>query len=498
MTLRSRLTAGLITIAVILVLPLLVATWSLRDLRDSARALRDGDFAASLVLGRLRDALNDVRTAEMAVLFVPEQRSRESMMAKVRAVDALADSLERYQLGRAARDIRVAMSAVAAGTNSEFQAAVAGRAREAERTSQATVVPALARAEMAVVIAERALRDRTRARVEESATAAERSQRITVLGLLVALIAAALIAVRLTRTVSEPVRELERGMSQVADGDFTTKLMISRDRADEFGKLAASFADMTQQLAELDKLKSEFVSVASHELKTPINVILGYTQLLQQEIYGPLTDKQRDVAGVLEKQIKQLSHLVQQLLDITRFEAGGGKLDIRAVELRGFVQNLEDAFQVLADQRGIRFQVSLDPALPQTVYWDSDRMNEVLGNLLSNAFKFTDGGGEVDLVVVPVDHSLQIEVRDTGAGIPADQLPRIFEKFYQADNQRAASQTGSGLGLAIVRQIVEAHSGSISCDSTPGVGTTFTMMLPERVTTRRSSARIPAIPAEVG
>jgi two-component system sensor histidine kinase ResE len=201
---------------------------------------------------------------------------------------------------------------------------------------------------------------------------------------------------------------------------------------------------------------------------------------------------------VLEKQIKQLSNLVHQLLDITRFEAGGGKLDVRPVELRGFLHNLEDAFQVLADQRGIRFQLSVDESLPQTVYWDGDRMNEVLGNLLSNAFKFTERGGEVDLVVMPVEQGVQIEVKDTGAGIPADQLPRIFEKFYQADNQRAASQAGSGLGLAIVRQIVEAHSGSVSCDSTPGVGTTFTIVLPERVNSRRNSARHARVVAEVG
>jgi signal transduction histidine kinase len=498
MTLRARLTAGLLTIAIILILPLLVATRSLDHLRDQARALRDGDFAASLVLGKLRDALNDVRSAEMAVLFVPEEKSRETMMARIRDVEALADSMERYQLGRSARDIRVAMTSVAEGTNAEFQATTAGRARDAERTSQSTVVPALARAERAVAIAERQLRDRTRVRVAESANAAERSQRIAVISLAVALLAATLIAIRLAYAVSHPVRELERGMREVSDGDFGARLDISPARGDEFGKLAASFAAMTRQLAELDKLKAEFVSVASHELKTPINVVLGYTQLLQQEIYGPLTDKQRNVTAVLEKQIKQLSHLVQQLLDVTRFEAGGGKLEPRPVELRGFLHNLEDAFHVLADQRGIRFQIGIDESLPQTVYWDADRMNEVLGNLLSNAFKFTERGGEVDLLVNPVDHSVQIDVKDTGAGIPPEQLHRIFDKFYQADNQGAASHAGSGLGLAIVRQIVEAHNGTVACDSTPGVGTTFSIVLPERVNGRRNSARQPRIPAEVG
>jgi len=113
----------------------------------------------------------------------------------------------------------------------------------------------------------------------------------------------------------------------------------------------------------------------------------------------------------------------------------------------------------------------------------------VLGNLLSNAFKFTERGGEVELTVLPTDHSVQMEVRDTGAGIPADQLPRIFEKFFQADNQDSAAHVGSGLGLAIVRQIVEAHNGTISCESTPGVGATFTIVLPEKAAARRSSQK---------
>lgn len=487
MTLRTRLTLGLLTIAVILIVPLLIATRSLNRLHTEAKQLRDGDFAASLVLGRLRDALNDVRTADLAVLFVREEQSRETMMERVREVEQFADSLDRYELQRAARDVRSAMRAVAAGAHAGYEAAIAGRARDAEKISSEQVVPAIARAEVAVGSAERALRERTRTRVAEAASAAKNGGTAAIIGLALALIVAAVIAVKLTQSVSMPVEELERGMRQVADGDFGTKLSISPSRTDEFGRLAASFQEMSKQLAELDKLKAEFVSVASHELKTPINVIIGYTQLLQEDLYGQLTDKQRGVADVLEKQAKTLSRLVTQLLDVTRFEAGGGKLDVRPVELRGFLHNLEDAFQVLADQRDIRFQISAHDGLPQTVHWDADRINEVLGNLLANAFKFTEHGGEVELTVVPTDHSVQMEVRDTGAGIPPDQLRRIFDKFFQADNQGAAAYGGSGLGLAIARTIVEAHNGTIAVESTPGVGTTFTIVLPERVAGRRSS-----------
>jgi signal transduction histidine kinase len=497
MTLRSRLTLGLLTIAVILIVPLLFATRSLGRLHSEAKALRDRDFTASLVLGGLRDALNDLRTAEIAVLFVRDEKSRQSMVDRVADVERLADSLRTYELGRIGTEVRAAMQQVKAGTQAEHEAAVARHDRTAEAVSSDQVVPAIERAEGAVRTAERTLRERTRERVSAAAAMAKNGGTFAGVALALAVIVAAIIAVRLTRSVSGPVQELVRGMREVADGEFDTKLAISPARGDEFGRLASSFAVMTRQLAELDRLQSEFVSVASHELKTPINVIMGYTQLLQEELYGPLTAKQRNVADVLEKQTKTLSRLVKQLLDITRFEAGAGKMDVRPVDLPGFLHNLEDAFQVLADQRGIRFQIATNDGLPPTVHWDADRINEVLGNLLSNAFKFTERGGEVELVVMPTDHSVQMEVHDTGAGIPVEQLPRIFDKFFQADNQEAAAHAGSGLGLAIARQIVEAHHGTITCESTPGVGTRFIIVLPQHVAGRRSSQQNHAVTATV-
>lgn len=487
MTLRTRLTLGLLTIAAILIVPLLIATRSLNRLHSEAEQLRDGDFAASLLLGSLRDGLNDLRSAELAVLFVRDEKSREDLMERVRDVGRLADSLDMYKLDRNARIVRRAMGAVAAAAQAEFMAATAGNPGEAERISNSHVAPAIARAAAAAATAERELRGRIRDKVAQTASHARQGSRTTIIGLALALIVAAVLARKLTQSVSKPVLELERGMSLVADGDFGAKLAISPSRTDEFGRLAASFQVMSRQLTELDKLKAEFVSVASHELKTPINVILGYTQLLLEELFGPLTDKQRNVADVLEKQTKTLSRLVKQLLDVTRFEAGGGKLEVRPMELRGFLHNLEEAFQVLADQRGIRFQVNIQDGLPQTVHWDADRINEVLGNLVSNALNFTERGGEVDLTILPTDHRVQIQVRDTGAGIPVDQVHRIFDKFYQADNQGSADVIGSGLGLAIARTIVEAHKGTICCESTLGVGTTFTIVLPEKAVGRRSS-----------
>ncbi len=495
MTLRSRLILGLLTIAIILIVPLLVAMRSLDSAQREAELLRDDDFAASLLLGRVRDALNDLRTAELRVLFLPENPRRD-MTDRVEQIHRLADSLETYQLGNPARAVRAAMSTVIAGGEAEFRATVAERKDEADRISKSEVQPAITRAEAAVVAAERELNTRTRDRVAIAAAHARQGREAAIIGLALAIIVATLIAGKLTQSVSLPVRELERGMRRVADGEVDAKVAISPSRTDEFGRLAASFEEMTRQLAELDKLKAEFVSIASHELKTPINVILGYTQLLQEGMYGPLSDPQRGVTVVLEKQINALSRMVRQLLDVTRFEAGGGKLEVRPVEVRALLHGLEEGFRVLADQRGVRFQVSVAEQVPDSVDWDADRMNEVLGNLLSNAFKFTEHGGEVDLMVHSADHSVQIEVRDTGAGIPPDQVGRIFDKFFQASNQGAAAGSGSGLGLAIARQIVDAHHGTITCDSTPGVGTTFTIMLPEHVSGRHGTPHEPVV-AEV-
>jgi signal transduction histidine kinase len=137
----------------------------------------------------------------------------------------------------------------------------------------------------------------------------------------------------------------------------------------------------------------------------------------------------------------------------------------------------------------VRFVVSRHEGLPEGIVWDHDRMSEVLGNLLSNAFKFTPRGGEVELSVEPADEGVVMHVRDTGAGIPAQQLPHIFEKFYQADNQRDAAQEGTGLGLAIAREIVRAHGGELSVESSPGVGTTFTLVMPLQAAGRRPAVQ---------
>jgi signal transduction histidine kinase len=478
MTIRTRLGLGFLAVAVILVLPLIVALRALERLQDETIALRDNEFAASLLIGSMRSDTDDLRQAETALLLFPNDTTRDRMSAEIDTLMMLTDSLEHYQLDSAARSVRNAVQEVAQHAPVEYADALAQRTAAAERTSEGRMLPAITRIERTLARAERSLRQRTIDRVEQTAAAGGAARRLSAVALVLAGLLAGAIAVGLTRSVSHPVRDLERGMAAVASGDFAHRLTIGRGGGNEFGRLAKSFETMSGQLAELDKLKAEFVSVASHELKTPINVVIGYLQLFDEGVYGELTPKQREICRTLESQAQSLSRLVVQLLDVSRFDAGGGRIDARRMDLRHFLDDLERAFDVLARQRDISFRIVRGAELPTDVVWDEDRMNEVMGNLISNAFKFTERDGTVELTAEASSEVVQIEVRDTGAGITPEELPFVFEKFYQARNQAQAAQKGTGLGLAIAKQIVEAHGGMIVAESTRGVGTTFSLTLP--------------------
>lgn len=497
MTLRIRLAIGIVSITIILLIPLLLALRSLESVHQTTRSLRDREFAGSLQLGRFRKITDDIKRGEDALALLHDSASLARMRANLAALASTGDSLDRYKLSPAG-EMRTAILSLRAATDAEYAAAASGNANVADEISAQRTRPALLTLDKLIAQTEARLREETRDKAERTADETVDAQRTAAGSLAIALLLAALIAIWLTRSISRPVYDLEKGMKAVADGDFTHRLPTIENRHDEFGRLAESYQRMTSQLAELDKLKAEFVSVASHELKTPINVIVGYLELLQENIYGELNPKQREICATLGKQAQTLTRLVKRLLDISRFEAGGGKLERRQIDLDRFLHTFESSFQVLALQREISFRVVRGDDLPGHVLWDEDRINEVLGNLLSNAFKFTDRGGTVELAVEGVDNEVTITVRDSGAGIPPEQLPHIFEKFYQANNQAQSSSRGTGLGLAIAREIVEAHGGTISVASSQGVGTTFTITLPVRaIVTRRTPFRRTPVVEEV-
>jgi signal transduction histidine kinase len=234
---------------------------------------------------------------------------------------------------------------------------------------------------------------------------------------------------------------------------------------------------MTTQLQELNRLKAEFVSKTSHNLKTPINVIGGYAEMLADGLYGELDARQAEAVGGIQEQVDALTTQVRQLVDLSRMEAHAFTVRPQQVYVADLLLGIQRSFEALARQRDIDFRIDTDPSAPATIFGDEDRLrNEVLGNLLANAFKFSESGDRVTLRATGTGGRLVIEVSDTGVGIEPASLERIFDRYYQTGNGRRAA--GSGLGLAIAREVVSRHGGQITVSSGEGEGTTFRVDLP--------------------
>jgi HAMP domain-containing protein len=312
-TLRSRLALALVTMAAILVAPLFIAYDSLNSMRAAVRGVQEQDLNATLLLSRIRAAAEELRQAELQLVYTTDSgtvaRPDTRMIAAVTALRTLSDSLTGYGLGNARSNIVATLDRVEAAIPAELEAVRRGNGERADSLSK-VLQPVMLRVDSIVEKTGTFLQGRTAQKVELANIEAGSAQQLTTTAFGFAVALAGLIAVWLTATISRPVRDLQSGMEAVADGDFSYRLSIEPMRHDEFGRLAESYQTMAQQLKQLDRLKAEFVSVASHELKTPINVIIGYLQLLQENVYGELTPKQREICLTLASQAQALSRLV--------------------------------------------------------------------------------------------------------------------------------------------------------------------------------------------
>jgi two-component system sensor histidine kinase BaeS len=281
----------------------------------------------------------------------------------------------------------------------------------------------------------------------------------TLLSALLALIMAVLITGWTTRALWSPLERLRVGLSQVTEGIHSAPDDLPYERRDEIGELSVSFRAMVQRLAELDRLKAEFVGVAGHELKTPINVIRGYTSLIEEELAGELTDPQRAILDGIAEQTRSMTRMVSRLMDISRLESGAYALDPEVMSVQDILFGLERAFEVLAKKNGVKLNVEVESDEEVDVEVDVDLFrDEVLGNLVANAMRFAGSGGEVQVRALREGEGVLIEVADSGPGIHPDHQPFVFDKYYQAERSRAM---GSGLGLAIAKEFTEAHGGWI-------------------------------------
>ncbi|HMA03470.1 MAG TPA: HAMP domain-containing protein, partial [Gemmatimonadaceae bacterium] len=299
MTVRLKLALGLFVNVLILLAPLAFALRSLEQLHYSTQQLRDHAFRASLLVGRMRATADELRQSEERLLFVHDSAALSHVNGQLALMRAMNDSLQGYDLENARTRINSQIENLMRIAPVEMKHAAKSPAI-ADTISTREYLPAEREIESALREAELVLAQRTTELVNSATELVDNTTRISNIGLAVATTVAFLISVALWRTVSKPVQDLEAGMEAIAAGQFDYKLSVLPTRNDEFGRLAASYKSMAAQLAQLDRLKAEFVSVASHELKTPINVVLGYLQLLNEGVYGPISAKQGEILRTVD------------------------------------------------------------------------------------------------------------------------------------------------------------------------------------------------------
>ena len=295
-----------------------------------------------------------------------------------------------------------------------------------------------------------------------------------------------------------PVRQAEGFLGQVAKGDFSANIDVAN--RDEFGALARQMNEMSRELHELydaqrraahqlrvlnteleqaSRAKSNFLASMSHELRTPMNAILGFTEMIRDGLYGEIPPEIQEPVSDIHTCGKQLLGLINNVLDLSKIEAGHMELALGEYVVEDIVNTVKLSLRALASTKGLDLVTAVTPDLPLCV-GDGKRITQCLMNLAGNALKFTREG-RVEIRAELEGENMLFAVADTGIGIPADQIDSIFEEFRQADATVSRDFGGTGLGLSITRKLVELHGGQIWVESLPGKGSTFFFSIPGRV-----------------
>jgi signal transduction histidine kinase len=288
----------------------------------------------------------------------------------------------------------------------------------------------------------------------------------------------------LARSIARPVREAAEGATEFAAGDLSRRL--SQSGPGEVGELTTAFnrmaeslqrahqelASQNKQLRESERLKSDLVNTVSHELRTPLSGVLGFTKLLLTREFD--SETRRHYLGIVDAQARRLSDLIDDFLDVRKIEEGRFERARELVDLGVLLRDEATLYSLQSQHHELALDV---PETPLPVLGSPDRLRQVIGNLYSNAIKYSPQGGRVEVSAGMQGDAVRVEVHDDGIGIPAEQQSRIFTKFFRAD-AAASGIPGTGLGLSVSRDIVESHGGHIGFVSTEGKGTTFFIELP--------------------
>jgi signal transduction histidine kinase len=278
---------------------------------------------------------------------------------------------------------------------------------------------------------------------------------------------------------TRPLVELGELSSKINSGEYSLKhIHIPHFKDDFYGKISMAFRSLLNHIEEVDRVKGSIMSQVTHDLKSPMATMKKSIDLLAGESYGKLTKEQKQVVEILKKGYDQMNHLVQNLLDAARMEYDVLSLKLEKFDLLQSTMEIFEEFRIPLIEKNIKIKYNFHQRQKLGMIGDEERIKDVLRNLLGNAIKFTPENGKIYVEIDLREGDVFIKIQDTGIGIPAKELDKIFEKMYRASNSKSISVKGTGMGLFIVKNIVKMHKGEIFVKSQLGVGTTFEIYLP--------------------
>ena len=324
---------------------------------------------------------------------------------------------------------------------------------------------------------------RTDALIAQNASAYEHSRNLFIGVAAGAIVLALLLGFVLSWSVIGPIQRIDSRLAAIASGDFSGHVDVTN--RDELGALAANVNRMNDELRRLyrevetaSQHKSDFLANMSHELRTPLNAIIGFSQVLREGMVGDVNEKQTEYLDDILSSGQHLLSLINDVLDLSKVEAGQVELQVAPFSLQDALERGVSMVREQATTEGVQVTLHKNGSL-DVVSGDERRMSQVIFNLLSNAVKFTPTGGQVDVSATRINGEMRVSVADSGPGIAAEDLDRIFEEFQQTE-AGARQLEGTGLGLALSKRFVEMHGGRIWCESEVGKGSTFEFTLPLR------------------
>jgi signal transduction histidine kinase len=290
-------------------------------------------------------------------------------------------------------------------------------------------------------------------------------------GALAAVIVAGIASYLVSGWITRPLAHMAEVAGQIAAGDYRQR--VSPGAGDEIGRFATAFNDMAGQLQKTEEVRQELLGTISHEIRTPLANIEGYMQGLMDGVIPA----EPETYELVRREAARLGRLVTDVERVSRLEAGAETIKPRELAVAEAVEAVAAPLRPQFSQSGIAFSVDCPEPCPR-IWADPDKFAQILGNLLSNSLRYTPSGGAVKIGVRAQDRMVAFAVEDNGIGIPADDLPHVFERFYRVDKSRSSSSGGSGIGLAVARALTQQMGGSIEVESVPGTFTRFTFVLP--------------------